>query len=96
MRYPLLATALVAGMLSVSTARGAEDLPFHRHPGYHTERSVYGYRPYKSFVGPIRARYALDPYVYSPRKAGVDYSWGLGYFFGRGPGDRAYQSAPQR
>ncbi len=74
----------------------ADDLPRHKHPGYHTLRTVYGYRPYTPFVGPIRARYELDPYVYNPRQAGVDYSWGIDYFFGHGPGDRAYQGATNR
>lgn len=97
MRLPMLAAALLLGLIaSTASASAAEALPMHRHPGYHTPRTVYGYQPYRSFVGPIRARYELDPYVTAPRKAGVDYSWGLGYFFGRGPGDKALQSAEQR
>lgn len=96
---PLRSLALatcVSWLALAAPAIGQDDLPRHHHPGYHTVKTVYGYRPYTPYVGPIRARYELDDYVYNPRTAGVDYSWGIGYFFGHGPGDRAYQGAPQR
>ncbi len=88
--------ALVAALALAAGSAYGEDLPLHPHPGYYTPRSVYGYRPYRPLVGPIRARYELDDYVDNPRQAGVDYSWGIGYFFGFGPGDRAFQAARPR
>lgn len=97
MRATQVACLIVVLALSACrSAHAAEDLPRHKHPGYYTVRSVWGYQPYAPFVGPIRARYALDPYVYSPRQPGVDYSWGIDYFFGQGPGDRTYQGAPRK
>ena len=87
---------LLALAAQAVSADSLPDLPRHHHPGYYTARTVYGYRPYASFVGPLRARYELDPYVYNPRTPGVDYSWGIGYFFGHGPGDRAFQGATRR
>lgn len=97
MTVRLLALAALAATLTFAAPFGvAQDLPRHRHPGYYTARTVYGYRPYTPWVGPIKARHELDPYVFSPRTPGVDYSWGVDYFFGHGPGDRAYQGAPQR
>ncbi len=88
--------AMASCLALVTSLASAEDLPLHPHPGFYTQRSMYGYRPYRPLVGPIRARYELDDYVTNPRKAGVDYSWGIGYFFGFGPGDKVFQSARPR
>ena len=93
-RTLVVAVLLVVLSFSTRAARGQERA--RRHAGYQTWTSKYGYRPYRPRIGPIRARYELDDYVYSPRRAGVDYSYGIGYFFGRGPGDRAYQTVERQ
>ncbi len=96
MRRQLRLLAIAVVLWPASLAVAAEDLPGHHDPGYYTPKTLYGYRPYKPWVGPIRARYELDDYMYNPRQAGVDYSWGIGYFFGHGPGDRAFQNVRPR
>jgi hypothetical protein len=58
-------------------------------PGETAQRSgprySYGYYPYKSHYGPIEAQYELEGLTYHPAIKGVDYGYGLDYFFGSGP-----------
>ena len=49
-------------------------------------RYVYGYSPYESHYGPIEAQYELDGWMTNhPAVRGLDYGYGIGYFFGLGP-----------
>ena len=45
----------------------------------------YGYNPYQSHYGPVYAQRELDWLGQQPRIHGLDYGYGLGYFFGLGP-----------
>lgn len=47
--------------------------------------ATYGYNPYKIHYGPIYAQRELDRLTYQPGVRGLDYGYGIGYWFGFGP-----------
>jgi hypothetical protein len=46
---------------------------------------TYGYNPYKICYGPVYAQRELDYLTYQPGVRGLDYGYGIGYWFGFGP-----------
>ena len=46
---------------------------------------TYGYYPYQECYGPIYAQRELDYLTFQPGIRGLDYGYGVGYFFGFGP-----------
>jgi hypothetical protein len=62
----------------------------------HPAREVpmpYGYNPFKSHYGPIEAQYELDGLTHQARVKGLDYGYGVDYFFGSAPAYH-YQHGP--
>ena len=55
------------------------------HHGLARTSPIYGYDPYKLHYGPIYAQRELDYLTHQPGVRGLDYGYGIGYFFGFGP-----------
>lgn len=80
---------LVFGTAAGSSSTAAE-------PGWNGLEGTsptYGYNPYKVHYGPIYAQRELDRLTYQPGVRGLDYGYGIGYWFGFGP-PKQYRCLP--
>lgn len=84
-RRPTLAAALgiclTLGIGAFTSAR-ADGPPVSGLAG---TSATYGYNPYKVHYGPLYAQRELDFLTYRPGVRGLDYGYGIGYWFGFGP-----------
>ena len=91
MKRNVILTTICGICLAVGAATcttGHAEPPVHHppvHPGLAGTSPVYGYDPYKLHYGPIYAQRELDYLTYQPGVRGLDYGYGIGYFFGFGP-----------
>lgn len=97
-RYPMrwrtcLAVACAAcAIIAAVNPAGAGAQPPVRSGLYGTS-PTYGYNPYKVHYGPIYAQRELDYLTFRPGVRGLDYGYGIGYWFGFGP-PKQYRMLP--